>query len=614
MNEEILRLALIRGGLHTQVSVCQQQEARMLQTKQKQPQHFNMYPQMQQFPRVPSAPILSRMPPTRSPMPPLLSLPNQHPRFHPDHHLSSGPRMPNRHTLRPPSPAAFGIGPCSGNPRSLLGPKPMLQQPVIMPQMPGMPQGHRKQVPPQFLPAGVSPSLLGPAPISAPIGAPLRNANLPFFPRQHHPHVAFNNKVSAYTPPQRKRENGYVPAGRSNVQINRSKTNIQAVKVEKKSEQAAKESLVSSLDQTEPPVKKQKNQGAAEVGEAESSADADSSMIPEQEDEEIRSVKAEEDVEQGRTAEVQVVGSSLKVTIQRSSDSRAFSTGLEEIAAAVGQSVDDDKSKTAGKFFCYICNITCGDQQHFQTHMISLGHQQKMMEIQHLSNTCLATLIPQMQQSIQGTNRDKSQDQQRWCEICQNHFTGDVIEHRRTKQHKMAKVSSRPFCTVCERHFRTPRKFVEHMKSPEHKQKVEELKEERGPEVMEELITVDAIGCFEGEDDYEEDDNEDEEEDAVSQQVPEEMNDSKEYDAETQYGTRFVVPVAGFLCKLCHKFYHFESSARETHCKSLVHYENLQKYKAMLNQPQEEEESMATSPWPNPKNVNDGDADMEDKS
>lgn len=40
---------------------------------------------------------------------------------------------------------------------------------------------------------------------------------------------------------------------------------------------------------------------------------------------------------------------------------------------------------------------------------------------------------------------------------------------------QMAKVSSRPFCTVCERHFRTPRKFVEHMKSPEHKQQVEEV-------------------------------------------------------------------------------------------------------------------------------------------
>lgn len=37
-----------------------------------------------------------------------------------------------------------------------------------------------------------------------------------------------------------------------------------------------------------------------------------------------------------------------------------------------------------------------------------------------------------------------------------------------------------------------------------------QLRDEGGPEVMEELITVDAVGCFEGEDDYEEDRTEEE--------------------------------------------------------------------------------------------------------
>uniref|UniRef100_A0A3B4D3T0 Cdkn1a interacting zinc finger protein 1b n=1 Tax=Pygocentrus nattereri TaxID=42514 RepID=A0A3B4D3T0_PYGNA len=281
--------------------------------------------------------------------------------------------------------------------------------------------------------------------------------------------------------------------------------------------------------------------------------------------------------------QVQGVGTSLKVTIQRSSDSRAFSTGLEESPAAAGQSTDKEKSESAGELCCKICNVTCPDQQDFQTHMISLDHQMRMMEIQHLSNTCLATLLPQIQQTLQGTLRDKKQGP-RWCAFCQCHFSGDLIEHRRTKKHKMAKVSSRPFCTVCERHFRTPRKFVEHMKSPEHKQRVEELREEGGPEVMEELITVDAVGCFEGEDDYEEEGNEDEEDTVTEQLVlSEEINDCNDYDPDTQYGTSFVVPVAGFLCKLCHKFYHFESKAREAHCKSLMHYQNLQVTKTFVH-------------------------------
>lgn len=40
-------------------------------------------------------------------------------------------------------------------------------------------------------------------------------------------------------------------------------------------------------------------------------------------------------------------------------------------------------------------------------------------------------------------------------------------------------------------------------------------------------------------------------------------------------GSSFFVPVAGFICRLCNKFYHFESSALHTHCKSLKHFENL---------------------------------------
>lgn len=40
---------------------------------------------------------------------------------------------------------------------------------------------------------------------------------------------------------------------------------------------------------------------------------------------------------------------------------------------------------------------------------------------------------------------------------------------------QMAKQSLRPFCTICNRYFKTPRKFVEHVKSQEHKDKAKEV-------------------------------------------------------------------------------------------------------------------------------------------
>ncbi|XP_066510330.1 cip1-interacting zinc finger protein-like isoform X2 [Hoplias malabaricus] len=542
----------------------------MLQTKQRHQQHLYIYPQIQQFPR---APLLSRVPSTRSPVAPLLSLPNQPPRVHSDHHIHPGARMANRPPVGHPPLTTHGVRPAPGY-QSLLGPKPMMQQPVVMHQMPGMPGGPRKQIPPPFVQTGIRQSILGPAPF----GTPLRSTHMGFVPgHQFHSYGHYMNKRGSLYSPQRKRENGHTPTGKNNGQMNKTKTPQMDVS--------------GHLNQSQ--VAMQRSDGESESGDAEQkSADTDSSVNIEQEEEENHSTDPEDDVEQERTAEVQGVGTSLKVTIQRSSDSRAFSTGLEEIAATASHALEKEMCEATNKFCCKICNVTCPDQQEFQTHMISLDHQQKMMEIQHLSNTCLATLLPQIQQSLQGAHLETKQGLQRWCTTCQCHFTDDIIEHRRTKMHKMAKVSSRPYCTVCERHFRTPRKFVEHMKSPEHKERVEELRVEKGPEIMEELITVDAIGCFEGEDDYEEEGNEDEE-DGVTQPVSvEEMNDDKEYNPDTQYGTSFVVPVAGFLCKLCHKFYHFESSARETHCKSLMHYQNLQKYKGMLDLPQKDADSL----------------------
>ncbi|XP_037830845.1 RNA-binding protein 20 isoform X2 [Kryptolebias marmoratus] len=47
-------------------------------------------------------------------------------------------------------------------------------------------------------------------------------------------------------------------------------------------------------------------------------------------------------------------------------------------------------------------------------------------------------------------------------------------------------------------------------------------------------------------------------------------------------GVEFIVPQAGFFCKLCGLFYTSEETAKSTHCRSTVHYRNLQKYLSQL--------------------------------
>ncbi|XP_031697568.1 cip1-interacting zinc finger protein-like isoform X1 [Anarrhichthys ocellatus] len=159
--------------------------------------------------------------------------------------------------------------------------------------------------------------------------------------------------------------------------------------------------------------------------------------------------QAAEPSDDSRAAELQPVRS-LKVTIQQSSESREF-----------GQT-DRTADRQTGGLHCHVCDLTCRSLQVFQEHMSGSEHLKKLTAMTHSICFNIHTL----------QDRGCRPDAQRWCDTCQTHFSDDIIIHRRTKQHKMCKQLCRPFCPVCKRHFRTPRKFVEHMKSAEHKEQV----------------------------------------------------------------------------------------------------------------------------------------------
>ncbi|XP_059781704.1 cip1-interacting zinc finger protein isoform X4 [Balaenoptera ricei] len=292
-------------------------------------------------------------------------------------------------------------------------------------------------------------------------------------------------------------------------------------------------------------------------------------------------------------------GGSLKVTILQSSDSRAFSTVPLTPGPWSGDSTSatpaaaSTPSKQALQFFCYICKAGCSSQQEFQDHMSGAQHQQRLGEIQHMSQACLLSLLPVPRDVLE--REDEEPPPRRWCNTCQLYYMGDLIQHRRTQDHKIAKQSLRPFCTVCNRYFKTPRKFVEHVKSQGHKDKAKELKmleKEIASQDEDHFITVDAVGCFEGDEEEEEDDDDEEEievEEEFCKQVRtrdisiEEWKGSETYSPNTAYGVDFLVPVMGYICRICHKFYHSNSGAQLSHCKSLAHFENLQKYKKAKN-------------------------------
>uniref|UniRef100_A0A8C3YUH0 RNA-binding protein 20 n=1 Tax=Catagonus wagneri TaxID=51154 RepID=A0A8C3YUH0_9CETA len=63
-------------------------------------------------------------------------------------------------------------------------------------------------------------------------------------------------------------------------------------------------------------------------------------------------------------------------------------------------------------------------------------------------------------------------------------------------------------------------------------------------------------------------------------------------------GVEFVVPRTGFYCKLCGLFYTSEEMAKMSHCRSAIHYRNLQKYLSQLAEEGLKETEGAGSPRP----------------
>ncbi|XP_070706824.1 cdkn1a interacting zinc finger protein 1a [Pempheris klunzingeri] len=598
-------------------------------------------------------------PPPPPPQPP--------PGHHVGHHHHQTPRAIPVPPQTAPPPRMVNL--CQATQTTIIAPNPMLQGALLMQQMQGSMRGFGMgaQQFRQFFAAGTRSSLLGPVPMGMAIKSPMMG-----FPaaRPFHPHTRYYNSntttntaasVSSSTTtttttssssssitttdtaarhPDRKRDSEQMAAGSTDGQDAASSTNEASEKTET---DGAVDGPTQATEQQleEPVVKKQRKEGSEDPKEqcvVVTIADTDGEVLSSECNSNTEDGQPEdcvileeggftagsdvvEALEESRAAEVHSCLSAPSPSGRLSEDDQQVhlpSGEMPQDKDAPPASPDNQEegeegvAEGASKFYCYLCSITCHNQQNFRSHMNSVSHQQRMMEIQHMSNACLVTLLPRVQESLQGASKDgeKKADLKHWCATCHTHFTSSVTDHRRTEEHKLASRTAISSCTVCKKHFSTSQLFVEHLQSQEHRQKVEKLQEKEGCQALGKLTAMDADGFLleeaesseveegeEGQGNEEDQDCTERQDDwaSIQEVTLKDMADDEQYDPDTVYGSSFFVPVAGFICRLCNKFYHFESSALHTHCKSVKHFENLKRYRELLIQKGEAVESSGES-------------------
>ncbi|KAF7657080.1 hypothetical protein LDENG_00031810 [Lucifuga dentata] len=612
------------------------------QQQQQQQQQFHQHlRQLQQ--------LFHQQPPPPPPQPP--------PGHHVPHHHHQAPRA----ISVPPqtAPPSRMVNMCQTTQTTIIAPNPMLQGAILMQHMQGNMRGFAMagQQFRQFFAAGTRSSLLGPVPMGVAMKSPMMG-----FPavRTFHPHARYYNNVpttssasssSSYSyssasttittttttdtvvhQPDRKRDNEQIATGSTDGQpaaSSTSETNDSAMQGAEGPPQPSEEQL------EEPVVKKQKTAEGSEepkeqsVVETATIMETDAEVFSSQcnsntedsqpddciileEDGSIAGSVAVEAMEESQAAEVQSELFAPSPSGRLSEESLQDNLLQEETPqdkdvplASPDNHEEGEEGAAEGtsKFYCYLCSITCHNQQNFKSHMNSVSHQQRMMEIQHMSNACLVTLLPRIQESLQAVQKDEEKDidMRRWCATCQTHFTNTIMDHCRTEEHKFANRMTVSSCTICKKRFKTSRLFVEHLQSQEHRQAWEKLEEKEGGDTLAKLSDMDTEGCSVEE---EEGSNLDEEESQTNHGDQENSNKQDDWSPQTEvtlkdmasdeqhdpdkvYGSSFLIPVAGFLCRLCNKFYHFESSTLHSHCKSLKHFENLKSYRVLLHQKSE---------------------------
>uniref|UniRef100_A0A3B5B8T3 Uncharacterized LOC103376137 n=1 Tax=Stegastes partitus TaxID=144197 RepID=A0A3B5B8T3_9TELE len=501
----------------------------------------------------------------------------------------------------------------------------------------------------QFFTAGARSSLLGPVPMGMAIKSPMMG-----FPaaRPFHPHARYYNNSNTITTTapsasstfttdaaarqqDRKRDSEQMAAGSADDQPAASTSSS-----DEATDKTQTDSAVGGVDgptqiteeQLEGPVvKRQKTEGSERpkeqcAVETVTIPDTDGEVLSSECNSNTEDAQPEdcigdggstggsdvvEAIEETRADEMQSCLSAPSPSSRQSEDHQQVNLPAEETSQgkadplASPDNQDEEEEGVAegsNKFYCYLCSITCHNQQNFRSHMNSISHQQRMMEIQHMSNACLVTLLPRVQESLQGANKDgeKKADSKRWCSTCHTHFSSSITDHRRTEEHKLASRIDMSSCSICKKHFKTSQMFLEHLQSPEHRQKLQE----KGCEALAKLTALDTDGFSleeeegnemeEGEERQSNEGDQGDRQDGWSSLKEVTLNDmasDEQYDPDTVYGSTFLVPVAGFICRLCNKFYNFESSAPHTHCKSLKHFENLKSYRVLVSQKGEAAES-----------------------
>ncbi|CAL1545605.1 unnamed protein product [Lymnaea stagnalis] len=292
---------------------------------------------------------------------------------------------------------------------------------------------------------------------------------------------------------------------------------------------------------------------------------------------------------------------------------------------------DEELKDKDSNLYCHVCNVSVYDDESFRRHLNGTKHNQRMNSVltvhQMKSNQLNIRLKAEEHlRKIEGKGKSKRDgyDPNYFCKICNNSLTIPWERHRFSNIHKQRQLQVKRGCGWCNVHdFNNFTEVLEHRETEEHKKNAEQYgkrKDEkehvrsrsRSRERRTEKYRKRSTSRDRSRRDKE---RKQKEREKLRKEEDEEDLTIPEYSAENPVGLNYIIPVTGFFCKLCHKFYNNEKSAKGAHCQSEAHYDKfkLATQAKIADREKRKADEAASEAEQKPKVENEDDTDLETK-
>ncbi|XP_033643168.1 uncharacterized protein LOC117303156 [Asterias rubens] len=242
------------------------------------------------------------------------------------------------------------------------------------------------------------------------------------------------------------------------------------------------------------------------------------------------------------------------------------------------------ETKELVDWYCYVCGMFCTSWAPYITHVEGRKHKSMFTKLHEIGHAALKrVLISKLEElpekgqgdpnkwvtirqpnfgqhqisqlSINSVPGD-SDEQIYFCRKCFRTYIGSHKDHLGSPEHKKY-VAMRPRCKACNLTFVTRKYYQKHLQYAAHavaaKNAADAAKEKDGSKESDQMSDEGSEGKEKGKKD---------------------PSQSKKKIT----GPEFIIPISGFFCKLCSKFYNKEKAAMEYHCSTDLHDKKVKEY------------------------------------